>query len=374
MSSYCVCSDIHCGHLRVPTKHIIQSFISSILTEDNKDLDVIFIAGDLFDRVLDFYSSEVTDIIFFFHYLLEYCYNNDISLRVLEGTNSHDNRQSAKLVDINNIRSNPCDLKYFKVLDIEYIERLKKYVLYIPDEWCHDHDYLEQQIQTKLNQLNIHQVDIAILHGQFNYQLVSLKQKGFYFKEEYFLPLVKDYIHIGHYHTFSTFDRIIAQGSLDRLTHGQEEDKGYVIVEDGQWKFVINKNAYIFQTLSITNKTTIQQLDKKIKQYPVQSYIRLLVSNEHPFSINFKDLKLRYLDYNLSKITKEHISELNKNTYIDTENGIDMDEVLSIDTNIYQLLMNNILQKNTLTLTEQQKLEFYAERFKLTEHQEVVNE
>ena len=69
-------------------------------------------------------------------------------------------------------------LKYHKFLDIEYIERIGKYVLYIPDEWTNSHDELELQIQEKLNQHSITKVDIAIMHGQFKYQLAGKKYNG----------------------------------------------------------------------------------------------------------------------------------------------------------------------------------------------------
>ena len=37
---YAVASDIHLGHLKTPTQHIINSFKTTILTEENKTLDI----------------------------------------------------------------------------------------------------------------------------------------------------------------------------------------------------------------------------------------------------------------------------------------------------------------------------------------------
>lgn len=362
--NYAVFSDIHLGHLKTPTEHIIKSFKDSILIEENKKLDVFFIAGDLFDRLLDLNSKEVYYIIEFFNYLLNYCYENDILLRVLEGTPGHDWQQSSILVKINDIRKHKCDLKYFKVLDIEYIERFNKYVLYIPDEWTNSHNELEKQIKEKLNFYSISQVDIAILHGQFKYQLAGKNYNGFYFKEEYFLKLVKGYIHVGHYHMYTTFDRILANGSLERLAHGEEHPKGYIIVNDDKYTFVENKNSYTYATLNITKATTIEKLDKLIHRYSKNSYIRLLLNKDHPFNINFNEIKLRYLDYHLKKVIKEHISESNSLTYIISDSELEVSDVFTIDADIYNLLINSVNSKNVLTEQENVKFLKYIEIFK----------
>jgi DNA repair exonuclease SbcCD nuclease subunit len=365
---YANTSDVHLGHLKTPTLHIIQSFKTSILTEENKNLDVLFIAGDLFDRLLDLNSKEVQLIIEFFNYLLTYCYANNILLRVLEGTPSHDWQQSSTLVKLNEIRTHKCDLKYHKFLDIEYIERIGKYVLYIPDEWTNSHDELELQIQEKLNQYSITKVDIAILHGQFKYQFAGKPYHGFHFKEEYFLNLVSGYIHIGHYHMFSKFDRILANGSLERLAHGEEAPKGYVIVEDDNYTFIENKNSYTYVTLNITNATTLDRLDKHISKYPVNSYIRLLLSKDHEFNINFNEIKLRYLDYNMKKIIKENISDKNSVTYIlDEGDELQVSDSFILDSNIHQTLINNIKAKHELTDLETAKMLGYVEIFKHVE-------
>ena len=361
---YAVTSDVHLGHPKTPTAHIIKSFKKHILNDHNKKLDVLFISGDLFDRLLDFNSKEVQIIISFFNYLLSYCVDNNILLRVLEGTPSHDWTQSQTLVKLNEIRDDKCDLRYHKVLDIEYIERIGKYVLYVPDEWTNSHDELEKQIQTKLIENNISQVDIAILHGQFKYQFAGKPYHGFHYKEEYFLNLVRGFIHVGHYHTYTYLDRIIANGSLERLAHGEEQPKGYVIVEDKRYSFIENPSAYIYKTLQVTAATTIERLDKQIQRYPKESYIRLLMSKDHPFNITFQELKLRYLDYHLKKQIKEHVSEDSSVTYILNDSDLEVDDKFVLDTNIHQLLVDIVQAKHSLNSVESGKMMGYISIFK----------
>lgn len=365
---YAVTSDVHLGHHNTPTTHVIASFKKHILTQENKNIDVLFISGDLFDRLLDFNSKDVQVIITFINYLLGHCAENNILLRVLEGTPSHDWTQSQTLVKLNEIRDVKCDLRYHKALDIEYIERIGKYVLYVPDEWTNSHDLLEKQIQEKLNEHGITKVDIAIMHGQFKYQFAGKPYHGFYFREEYFLNLVRGFIHVGHYHNYTRLDRIVANGSLERLSHGDEQPKGYVIVQDEQYTFIENPSAYIYKTINVTAATTVEKLDKQILKYPKDSHIRLSVSKDHPFNITFQEIKLRYLDYHLKKQVKEHVSEDTALTYIVSDADLEIDGTFVLDSNIHQLLSETILSKHSLNSVEKSKMDGYISIFKETTH------
>lgn len=369
---YIVTSDIHLGHVKTPTEHIIKSFKKTVLSDKNKDAEVLFISGDLFDRLLDLSSKEAHQIVEFFNYLLSYCFVNNIKLRVLEGTPSHDWQQSQLLVKLNDIRTDKVDLRYFKVLDIEYMADKNKYILYIPDEWTNTHEDLEEQISEKLNALGIKEVDIAILHGQFKYQLHGKVYHGFFFKEEYFLPLVKGFIHVGHYHTFTFFDRIIANGSLERLAHGEEDPKGYLVVKDKSYVFIPNVDAFDYVTLNIKSNTTVEKLDKMIKQYPVGSHIRLGMSKDHPFNLNFQELKLRYMDYNIKRKIKDDVSTKDSIAYIVSDDDIDVADKFIINGDISKTVFTIITNKQELSPQEEIKLSNYLDVFKDTEEREGV--
>ena len=88
-------------------------------------------------------------------------------------------------------------------------------------------------------------VDYAVMHGQFDYQLPKHITGMPRHDSQKYLDIVKHYIFIGHIHTHSVYDRIIAQGSFDRLTHGQEEPKGYVVsIVDDEEKISSLRNTY----------------------------------------------------------------------------------------------------------------------------------
>lgn len=363
---YLVTSDIHLGHKKTPTKHIANSFRKNILRDENKNLDIIFISGDLFDRLLDLNEEDVQIILKLLSDLLNFCSDNDIQLRVLEGTPSHDWNQSQMLISLNSMRSKEVDLLYVKVLDIEYNTKHNKYILYIPDEWVHSHDELEKQISKKLADLHITNVDIAILHGQFEYQLRGHKPP-FYFKENYFLNLVKGFIHVGHYHSFTTYDRILANGSLERLAHGEEEPKGYIIVDNDKYEFIINDYSYIYKTIKVNAQMTLDKLTRMICKYPKNSYIRLVINPKSDLYNNSDKLQLKFLDY-MVKIIKDEDFEKNNASYINSEVVLNNDfETFQIG-NLEQFLQESVTSKYTLTDSQLNKL------FLLTKDIDVVSE
>lgn len=360
---YLVTSDIHLGHKNTPTEHIIRSFKTHILNVKNKDIDVLFIAGDLFDHLLYLNTKEAQQSIAFIHHLLDYCWVNDITLCVLEGTPSHDWHQSATIVKINNLRDNKINLHYQKTLSISYLEQLQKYVLYIPDEWCKSQQELETQVNEQLALLGIEKVDIAILHGQFRYQLQGRPTHAFCYDEAYFLALVRERIHIGHYHIYSEFDRIIANGSLERLAHGEEMPKGYLRVDNGVAMFIENPDAYTYITIAVSDKTTQAKLDKQIKALRPYSHVRLRMSRDCTYNTIFQELKVRYGDYYLKKLIDEDASGASTATYINEDSDIDFADNLFLETNIYEALMMAVSAKHVLTEREMTKLTQYAQVF-----------
>lgn len=370
---YLVTSDIHLGHRKTPTKHIIASFVDTILTEANKDIQVLFIAGDLFDHLLYLNTPEAQQIVQFFHKLLDYCHQHQIALRVLEGTPLHDQFQSQILTKINDIRDRKVDLKYHKVLEIDYIPSIQKHVLYIPDQWVNSQEDLERQVNQQLAARNLTQVDIAILHGAFKYQTKGIPTSEFTYDESYFHHLVKGYIHIGHYHVHNPLDRIIPNGSLERLAHGEEEDKGYVTVTDDTWQFHINPFSFIYKTIQITAKTTLESLDKQISKYPAESQIRLQMKKDHPFNTIFQELRARYPNHHIKRLVKDSSSDTSSVAYILTDDTpLQLSENLILDTNVKAALETVIMNKHSFTPSEQVKLEQYLQIFESSKSTETL--
>lgn len=347
--SYLVLSDIHLGHNINKTENIINN-LQIYFKENYKEfskLDMICIAGDVFDKLL---VSSSIDFLLATEWLTElivFCKQHDIILRILEGTPSHDRNQSKVITSIIKKLNIKLDYKYIDTLYIEHHNRLGIDILYIPDEYKHKAEDTYKEVLELLTERKLKKVDIAFIHGQFHYQLPMVKLDSSHNMEDY-LNIVKYYISVGHIHTPSVYERIIAQGSFDRLAHNEEEDKGGVMItlteKESSFKFVYNKNAMIFKTYRF-DKESIEEitniLDKDLKKMKDKSNIRIISNSEEFLSSNIKDLRLRYPNINI-KIEKSKNKEENKFNIIE--------ELPKIET--FSITKDNILDLITLELNK----------------------
>lgn len=293
-------SDIHLGHPTTPTEFIINNLNQYVFPADKetKDLDIIFIAGDVFDSLQDPMSTNSIYIRNWVAKLLYFCAENDIVLRVLKGTKFHDREQSYIFVEENINHSIGCDLKYIDTVSIEYNERFGIHVLYIPDEAHPTAAETWGVVEKLLQEHAIDKVDYAIMHGAFPHQLPDNIEeiKHILHDPEKYLTIVRHYIFIGHVHRHSIKDRIIAQGSTDRLCHGEEQPKGHVRVLKGKVKFIENKGAMRFITLEADDISIEDLLDKIRKLAPTDEpfHVRLRCSKDSVVFASFRRLTLTF--------------------------------------------------------------------------------
>lgn len=305
--------DIHLGHPNTPTEQVIKSLEKAFPdTEETGLLDVIFFAGDLFDRLLNAPDANLEMIKMWIFRFLLMCAKRNISVRVLEGTPSHDWRQSQEFLTIQKLAGIKVDLKYIKELSIEH-HPLGFTVLYVPDEWRPDTNDTYMEVCQLLREHGLEQVDFAVMHGAFRYQLPETAKVPTHVEERY-LALVKHYIFIGHIHKHSTYERILAAGSLDRLAHGEEEPKGHLRVtidpEHGDTiTFVENKHAQLYLTIDCTG-LTLEESFKKLamaNELPENSYLRVMADRDNPILVNMELLRRMYS--HISWSTKTQLGE-----------------------------------------------------------------
>lgn len=311
-------SDSHLGHRTTETEHIINNLHRLIPDAPSSgDIDLLFIAGDLFDRLLNLSSPDVYSIHKWVYHLLNVCKKYDIVLRVLEGTPSHDNKQNRLIPEINISGNFGCDVSYFDTLSIEYIERFDIHVLYINDEYHPEPSQTLAEVRLLLARHNLTQVDFAVMHGQFDYQLPNhLLNRIPHHDAQAYLGLVKYLIFIGHIHQHSQYERIIAAGSTDRLQHGEEEDKGIVkatVYQNGDFtaEFIINKNAKIYRTVDVSSQelnTALAHIKTIVDNVPDGSYLRIRANQEDSVVNSLREFRTLYPQINWSIQTEKSIS------------------------------------------------------------------
>lgn len=281
-------SDVHLGHNRVPTAHILKGLRAQFNAgTDFKKLDLLFISGDLFDQdvhLSDKYSCEIT---LWVCELLALCARHDVVLRILEGTPSHDRGQSRIFETHNKLMGKKTDVKYVDVLSIEHIDKFNLDVLYVPDEWRIDPDDTWEEVKACLREHNLTSVDYAIMHGFFDFQLPPLVKLTHHLSSRY-EGIVKRHISNGHDHTFKRSGKIFVQGSFDRLCHGEEEPKGWIRVTDktdidgtSTVTFVPNPHATPFNTYTVLEETPEEEVEVMLQEMsalPPHAHIRIVVS------------------------------------------------------------------------------------------------
>ncbi len=354
-------SDIHLGHTNNTAREIINNldifFDHYTLKSQFTDLDIIFLAGDVYDRLLDFYTEEVQLIQMWMGRLMSFCNRFDIKLRILEGTPSHDWKQSKNFETVYNLLGKPFDFKYIPNLHIEYMQDLDCHVLYVPDEWPPGTESTLKQIKELMRNLQIDQVDIACMHGAFKHQLPPAAHNTPIHDAQEYLSIVKHYITIGHVHHHTVFERILAQGSFDRIAHGEEAPKGAVLFTISESKgntfsFIENKGAKTFKSIKLKHsdiERSIVQIDKALNDVRHDSFIRIIATKTHPLYVAFDQLKLKFPMFTFSRKNVEDI----KDEEVISKETVQLNKqyvAINIDKqNIVGMIMHEVQAKHDLT-------------------------
>jgi len=331
-----VLSDIHLGHPTNAAVDIIANLDKFMIGYNKyiKHVNMIILAGDVYDRLLTNGGSTNKAIIRWLDW--KQCSTLDVVLKDLN-------------IDID-----------FKYIDSVYIEHLVDEdidILYVPDEVNHKASTTLKEVKNLMNEKNLDTVHLAVMHGQFPFQLPNIKLESSH-DENAYSELVSGYIVIGHIHKHNYSGKIIAQGSFDRLVHGEEEDKGGVIITlnkygDSSWIFLKNKYAKIYNTYDYTNENAEvvkERLDEDLKGLRPGSMVRLLVAKNSGLIKHKKEISELYPNLTIKIETK---NENDKYTDIAKPIKFEMLDSFSITKdNIVDLMSNEINTKYDLLLSD----------------------
>jgi predicted phosphodiesterase len=332
-----VMSDIHIGKLN-KTEKIVANIISFFI-KNRKELSKVYaivFTGDVFDRLLATTVKDYKLGLKMIGFLVSFCKQHDIKLRILEGTPSHDHRQVAGISDMI-AELDSIDYKYVDTLHIEYIDGMTW--LYLPDKYKDSGEEIQEAIKEKLLEHKLDKVDFIFAHGNFSYQ-IPIKIKSA-LDENYFLSITNYYIVIGHVHNRSVWKRILCPGSFDRLEVNQEIAKGGLMIkvgktiDDSEFEYMDNENAMKFDTLDLKDMN-VKEAYKLIRShsrsrgYDEYDHLRIKTTNEI-----FSELKER-LDkdgvlYTLAKF-KDKEEKIETTVTIDSNENI-LDNILYITPN-----------------------------------------
>ena len=342
-------SDVHLGHHNTPASEILANLYKAF--PDNEvtgELDAIFIGGDLFDRLLTLKDPAVPQIQVWANHFLRMVARRNILVRVLEGTGSHDWGQNWILPAENENSQIGADLKYVTTLSIEYIERLDRTVLWVPDDWRPETDDTWAEVVQLLQQAGLEQVDLAVVHGAFTHQLPPVVHAPMHRPERY-LGIVRDYVFGAHIHKSSVYERILCNGSFDRIAHGEEEPKGHWLAtldrkHGNSVQFVENKGAKAYITIDCTGlivEDALATIRTVAGGYPPGSHMRVKGNWNDPIMNSMDMLRNHYPLYRWTSLAEKK-KETQAKLLVDLRS--EFTQIAITPANIEELLMAKIAQ------------------------------
>lgn len=349
--------DIHFIHPQTPTSHIVKNFRHEIIQDKVlSKIDLLFISGDVFDRQSTYDDPRVGEVENLITELLWKCAEHNVVVRIVEGTPSHDWKQSRFFIRQAGMARIPVNIHYAEKLSIEKIEALGISVLYVPDKWnpTSTEDTLNE-VKALLKIHGLKRVDFALMHGAFDYQLPAIVKEPSHNSEAYH-AIVKHLIFIGHVHISMPKDRIVPSGSFERLTHGEEGPKGFHIAKvdlstgDFTLTFMENKRAKIYKTLDVDTtdeKAIWLAAEKAVATYPPGSAFCIRSKGSDAITKSINEVQKSYPDFQWKVLVEKSKKEKNE----------EMERALSEGTLVLPELTNNVIKDRVTELLRSKGLD-----------------
>ena len=255
-------------------------------------LRMISVDGDFLDHAIKLYQPAFGAFVRVLGYLIHLCANNDIVLRILNGTWEHDHGQLRYVPDLKDAMAPECKLRVIDRIELEYIEELDLRFLYIPDDMPYNsaRDILSV-VADKMRDLGWDYVDYACVHGFFDFTVPPVAraaQKIIY--EESMFPFVRKLINAGHVHLHQKQGKVISNGNVDFTRFGETGPKGAVLVlnqgaDRVSSMFLENQFAAPYITLTYDSDATTQSITEDVTRAisAIQTtrliHLRVLIEN-----------------------------------------------------------------------------------------------
>lgn len=336
-----VISDIHVGAMDLETLYneYTELFINRI-KKDNK-LDFVIVCGDFFDHKFYLNDNAAKMSYKMLKDLIEVCKDKDIPLRFVYGTESHECNQ----YDIMNVMKIYDNVKVVKfVSDEELLPNLN--ILYLPEEHVNNiDDYYDKYLS------NYNKYDYVFGHGVIREVMTDLsvhidnksddkRKKTKVFTTKELDNICKGEVYFGHYHiNIETDDKFFSIGSFSRWRYGEEERKGFYIVECNTDKekysheYIENTLAKDYKTIRIGYNNEVFTNEDKLKEsidgfnnmIKREAYDNIRVVFNIPSNIEHPESTINYIKETLKKSDKIKVEIVNG--YIDEKRKIQKEKV-----------------------------------------------
>jgi len=251
-------ADVHiCEEYYDTIKNPLEFFIDYV--KENK-IDTVVLGGDYFDKRLSADSfayqygisklGEISSIV-----------KNFIILR---GTFSHDYDSLDIIKSVSTFWKNDCNIIYTKTKEV--IELEGKKILILPEEYPENpEEYYKEVLNDTYDYIFGHgDINGAMLHSGID----NRRLRGFRFSPTKFSEISKQTV-FGHIHKHQFLkDNVSYPGSLARNKHGEEEDKGFLVIdcETNNINFVVTPTI-LFKTIVLDETISEEELREIQSKY-----------------------------------------------------------------------------------------------------------
>jgi len=258
MNKIAVFADVHiCEEYYETIKKPLEYFIEYV--RENK-IDTVCLAGDYFEKRLNADS---------FSYKWGISKLGELStlvnnLIILRGTFSHDHDSLDIISTISQFWPSKTNIVYAKTKEV--IELEGKKILLLPEEYPEDpEEYYKEVLNDNYDYIFGHgDIQGAVLHSGID----NRRLKGFRFSPTRFSSISKQTV-FGHIHKHQFLaDNVSYPGSLARNKYGEEEDKGFLVIdcESNNIEFVVTPTT-IFKTIVLEEGLTESELEEIKSKY-----------------------------------------------------------------------------------------------------------
>lgn len=253
--------DLHMGHPNVIAAIMHEHLKLVVYPVLDESVDMLVIGGDFFHTLLDMNSTAAFHVNTIIMELRELAMYNNFLIRIVRGTFSHDRLQNHFFIKHKDTDTHR--VRLFQKPEVEYIEEHDLWILYKPDDLPYD-DVWSKMVEL-IEQQHIDAVDIFVNHGYFEHLLprnLPHKPHGV-LNALKVRESVKGVTLNGHVHRPGVYENVISGGSFERLQHGEEEDKGFFVVNYDKkekkitYEFIKNPYAPIFKTFTLPNDSEL---------------------------------------------------------------------------------------------------------------------
>lgn len=285
--------DLHFGNPRIDAREMYDK-LRKFFYPQLESAHLVTVDGDIYDQLLTVNSKSYAYATMFIGDLFRLSDRTGCQIRLLHGTYSHDRDQ---LEIFHSLATAKTRYKIISSIYSEVITDFKSGESCLGDEFSLRVGYIPDNLpyrsvvdvlkHLKRTMTSCDNLDVLIGHGTFAHTLPkNVPLPPITFTDDTFSQLVTGIVIMGHIHVHSKHNNIYYCGSFDRMSHNEEERKGFYSFEYDKhaWtgKFHVNTDATPFMSLNFTetdvNLVTRQFIDivKKSIGADTRGYVRII--------------------------------------------------------------------------------------------------